>query len=412
MAALPLFSAFGVELEYMLVDAATLDVRPVCDELLRAEAGALVSDVERGPVTWSNELALHVIELKTSGPAASLAPLPELFVENVQRINELATPGRVRLLPTGMHPWMDPHRELRLWPHDNGPIYEAFHRIFDCRGHGWANLQSVHLNLPFCGDEEFGRLHAAVRLILPLLPALAASSPVMEGRVTGLLDTRLEVYRTNARRLHSVTGRVIPEPAYTRDEYDRLIFQPMFDEIAPLDPEGVLQEEFLNARGAIARFSRGTIEIRLLDVQECPEADVALCAAIVAVLQRLVEQRWTSTAEQQQVPIAPLEAFLIRTIAAGEQTVLDDPDFLRHFGAADLAGGTVGDLWRHLIGEACREDRELDQRWGATLDALLKRGPLARAIRRRLGPPSDASHLEAVYRELAESLAAGRLFGV
>lgn len=411
MAALTLFSAFGVELEYMLVDARSLDVRPVCDELLRAEAGVLVSDVERGPITWSNELALHVIELKTSGPATSLAPLPELFVENVQRINELAARWGARLLPTGMHPWMDPHRELRLWPHDYGPLYETFHRIFDCRGHGWANLQSVHLNLPFAGDEEFGRLHAAVRLILPLLPALAASSPVMDGRVTGVLDNRLEVYRTNARRFRMVTGRVIPEPAYTREEYQRLILQPMYDEIAPFDPEGVLQEEFLNARGAIARFSRGTIEIRLLDVQECPEADVALCAAIVAVLQQLVQQRWTTAAEQRQMPIDSLESLLIRTIATAEATVLDDAEFLRHFGAADLAGGTAGDLWQRLIDDACQRDRELDRRFGATLHALLRRGPLARAIGRRLGPEPEASQLGAVYRELAENLAAGRLFG-
>ena len=36
------------------------------------------------------------------------------------------------------------------------------------------------LNLPFSSDEEFGRLHAAIRLLLPLLPALAASSPLVE----------------------------------------------------------------------------------------------------------------------------------------------------------------------------------------------------------------------------------------
>ena len=69
-------------------------------------------------------------------------------------------------------------------------MYEAYDRIFDCRGHGWANLQAVHLNLPFSGDEEFGRLHAAIRLVLPIMPAdrimasgLATSLPARAGAV-------------------------------------------------------------------------------------------------------------------------------------------------------------------------------------------------------------------------------------
>ena len=54
-----------------------------------------------------------------------------------------------------MHPWMDP-RAASLWPHEYGEVYAAYDRIFDCRRHGWANLQSVHLNLPFADEREFG----------------------------------------------------------------------------------------------------------------------------------------------------------------------------------------------------------------------------------------------------------------
>lgn len=409
MSSRPLFSCFGVELEYMLVDAQTLDVRPICDEVLQAVAGETVSDVERGPIAWSNELALHVIELKTNGPATSLAPLPGQFLENVQEINEVLQPFGARLLPTAMHPWMNPDRELRLWPHDYGPVYETFHRIFDCRGHGWANLQSVHLNLPFANDAEFGRLHAAVRLLLPLLPALAASSPVMDGRVTGVLDNRLEVYRTNSRRIRSVTGRVIPEPAYTEAEYDRQIFQPMYAEIAPLDPEGLLQDEFLNARGAIARFSRGAIEIRVLDIQESPEADVAICAAAVEVLRRLTGERWSSLADQQAVAIEPLESVLLKTIREADRAIVDDPAYLRHFGAADLAGATAGEVWRSLLNDIGRENDAFAIRWGATLQRLLDRGTLSRALLNRLPPQPSHAELQQAYGGLADVLATGGL---
>jgi glutamate---cysteine ligase / carboxylate-amine ligase len=222
-----LFDCFGVELEYMIVDAQSLAVLPVTDRVLWTVAGEYLSEIELGSVSWSNELALHVIELKTTKPASNLEGLVAEFQENVGRINQILAPLGGRLMPTAMHPWMDPHREMRLWPHEHSPIYETLHRVFDCRGHGWANLQSVHLNLPFVGDQEFARLHAAIRLLLPIMPALAASSPVMDGRITGRLDNRLEVYRHNARQIPRVSGAVIPEPVFSEKAYQQEILQPL-----------------------------------------------------------------------------------------------------------------------------------------------------------------------------------------
>jgi len=79
------------------------------------------------------------------------------------------------LLPTATHPWMNSVTETKFWPSDYNPIYRAYHSMFDARRHGWANLQSVYLKLPFAGEQEFVRLMAAVRLVLPLISALAVS---------------------------------------------------------------------------------------------------------------------------------------------------------------------------------------------------------------------------------------------
>ncbi|MEZ6068514.1 MAG: glutamate-cysteine ligase family protein [Planctomycetaceae bacterium] len=404
MSQYPLFSVYGVELEYMIVDSNSLGVRPIADELLRSFAGSVVSDVERGDIALSNELALHVIELKTNGPRDHLSGLSTRFEEEIAAVNESLGKINARLMPTAMHPWMDPSRELRLWPHDYGPVYEAFHRIFDCRGHGWANLQSVHLNLPFSGDAEFGRLHAAVRLVLPLLPALAASSPAMDGKLTGLMDNRLEVYRTNTRRIASVTGRVIPEPVYTEADYGREIFQPMTLDVARHDPAGVLQHEFLNARGAIARFSRGSIEIRVLDVQDCPQADVAICALIVHLLKQLVAERWTRTSEQQAVPIDPLEKLFLGTIRDADQATIDDGEYLNHFGLRDMAGSTAAEVWRVLIDDACDRDDSFRDEWGPALQVIAEHGPVARRIVRQLGEKPSLERLRQVYGQLCDCL--------
>jgi hypothetical protein len=406
---LSLFEAFGVELEYMIVRADSLSVQPVADELLRAVAGSYESEVELDELAWSNELALHVIELKTNGPRASLAELPSEFQSHVTRINELLRPMNARLMPTAMHPWMDPYSELRLWPHDYNAVYEAFNRIFDCRGHGWANLQSVHLNLPFADDCEFGQLHAAIRLVLPILPAIAASSPIIAGKPTGLMDTRLDVYRSNAAAIPSVTGQVIPEGVYTRSDYDRQILQRIYRDIAPHDREQVLQHEWLNARGAIARFQRQTIEIRVLDVQECPYADLAICAATIGVLKGLVGQQWSPSALQMAIPVQPLAELLQRTMRDAERTVIEDEDYLRLFGLNATRPRTAGQLWQHLIEQSATLQPD-GERWQDALRLILNQGPLARRIERRLDGRSDLAAIEAVYRQLCDCLSRGEMF--
>jgi gamma-glutamyl:cysteine ligase YbdK (ATP-grasp superfamily) len=399
-----LFQAFGVELEYMIVDAQTLGVCPIADKLLLDAAGSLQAEIEQGAISWSNELVLHVIELKTNGPAASLCALPDLFQQHVLRINELLAPLGARLMPTGMHPWMNPATELRLWPHEYNVIYQTYDRIFDCRGHGWANLQSSHLNLPFAGDEEFGRLHAAIRLLMPIMPALAASSPVVERRLTGLQDNRLELYRHNSRRVPSITGSVIPEPVFTAMDYRQQILQPMYDAIAPLDVEGVLQDEWLNARGAIARFDRSTIEIRVLSAQECPLADLAIIAAVSAVLEALCQQRWTDTRAQQATQTQPLVDIFLATVRDADAALIADRAYLARFGF-DADHATASELWAHLIEDALPSGGP----WSAPLQRILERGPLSRRIERALDN-DVAGRLEPVYRELVDCLAEGRMF--
>ncbi|MEW5774131.1 MAG: glutamate-cysteine ligase family protein [Thermodesulfobacteriota bacterium] len=409
MSRLGLFQGFGVELEYMLVDAATLDVLPAADRLLEAAAGRPCADVELGATAWSNELALHVLEMKTNGPAPGLAGLAAVFQPDVARANALAAGLGGRLLPGGAHPWMDPARETRLWPHEDGPIYRAYDRIFGCRGHGWSNLQSTHLNLPFAGDAEFGRLHAAVRLLLPILPALSASSPILDGRPTGLLDSRMETYRHNSARVPSVCGLVIPEPVYDEAAYRRDIFERMYRDMAPLDPEGVLRHEFLNARGAIARFDRGAIEIRVLDIQECPAADLGLAALACAALQALAAERWAGLAEQQAFGTEPLARILLACIRDAEQAVLDDPRYLAALGLPGESRLSAAELWSHLL-DAALPPEARDPAWDPALAAFSDQGCLARRILAALGGDYRREPLREVYADLAGCLDRGEAF--
>ena len=403
---LGLFEGYGVELEYMIVDHQSLAVLPVADRVLQAQAGELVDELEAGALCWSNELVLHVIELKTNGPADSLAGLAADFQQGVVAVNQQLAALDGRLLPGAMHPWMDPQRETKLWPHGHSEIYAAYNRIFGCQGHGWSNLQSTHLNLPFQGDEEFGRLHAAIRLILPLLPALAASSPLLDGRHNGLLDNRLHAYQQNQRKIPLIAGTLIPEPVFTRQAYQQEILQPIYQAIAPFDPEAILQHEWLNSRGAIARFERDTIEIRLLDVQECPVADLAIIELICAVLQGLVEERWSSLLEQQSWAASPLAKWLSAAIGDAERARLENAAFLALFGYPGQRA-TMAELWQHLA-ETLLPDRLVSKH--TPLGVILNQGPLSRRILRATGSSPSRRKLGEIYARLSDCLALGELF--
>ncbi|MCG3172810.1 MAG: Glutamate--cysteine ligase [Myxococcota bacterium] len=346
--ALHLFEAVGVELEYMIVQRGTLDVIPIADQLLKAEAGRITSSVERGEIAWSNELTAHQLEMKTNGPAASFRGLGARFLDNVRYANGLLEPMNARLLSTGMHPWMNPLTQTKLWPHEHHETYQAIHRIFNCRGHGWANLQSAQLNLPFAGDDEFARLHAAVRVLLPVLPALSASSPVFEGRMTYWMDNRMRFYRGKSARAPFAAGMLIPEPVASQQEYMDVILRRIWDDLAPHDPTGVLRHEFLNMRAAIARFDRMAIEIRVLDAQENPLADMVILELVTRTLKLLAAETWTSIRMMNRTDTARLAAILFDCIDQTDGLVVQDAAYLGLFGVTGRDRMLVSELWRIL----------------------------------------------------------------
>ena len=401
-----LFERFGVELEYMIVDADTLDVLPIADRLIHAAGDARKNEIRHGRVRWSNELVLHVLEMKTDGPAPALDGLAAIFQSEVRALDLLLRDHGARLLPSAMHPWMDPHRETRLWPHGNKTIYETFHRIFDCRGHGWSNLQSTHLNLPFRGDDEFNRLHTAVRLLLPLLPALAASSPFVDGRPAPFLDMRLDAYRRNCARIPSIAGRIVPEWIPDQARYQARIFDRIARDLAPLDPKGILHPEWTNARGAIARFSRGTIEIRVLDIQECPAADLAILQFIVEILKRLVDGSLAPRALQKNQRAADLEVLFLGSLERADHNLVSDPRYLAAFGLDPRAAATAGDVLRSLLERVAPPDAP----WRSTIDFILRRGPLARRLLKAAGRAPSRQRLRETYSRLADHLRSGTLF--
>ncbi len=402
-----LFEVTGIELEYMVVDRDTLKVLPIVDKLFEDVTGKITSDVERGDVEWSNELVSHVVELKTAKPTKKIPSFRKKFSADIKAINAVLAKRNAMLLPTAAHPFMDPFTETRIWPHEYNEVYALYNRIFDCRGHGWSNLQSTHLNLPFANDEEFSKLHAAIRLLLPIIPALSASSPILDSKTTGFLDSRMEAYLHHQDKLPELMGSLIPEAVFSQEDYYREIFSPIAKAMAPFDTEHVMDHHFANSRGAIARFDRGAIEIRVIDIQECPSADLAIAELIVAVLKALTSGRWVSSYLQRAWSQHDLLPLFLQVIKDAGNARIANRDYLLMFGLMKQEQMSAHKLWQHLfvelygdLSESCRQH----------IAHILEHGCLASRILKHTGKTPDHDTLKRVYGELANCLAEDRAF--
>ena len=418
----------GVEMEFMIVDRDTLNVLPRAEVPLgKDKDGNQLSDIEYDDIGLSNELVSHVLEFKCAHPKSTFDGLGKRFFHEIRRANKKLEKINAMLLPSACHPFMDP-AEMKLWPYDCLDIYQTYDRIFNCKGHGWANLQSTHLNLSFDGDEEFGELHAAIRLILPLIPAIAASSPYLDSKYTGYRDARINVYRHNQDKVPEITGQVIPEPAYSYDEYNKMIFDKVKKAIDPYDSQHLLNHFFLNSRGAIARFDRGAIEIRLVDIQECPNADIAIAELEIATLKAIVNGKFTTSSETaNSVPrtlkeyreflrnfdTTRLAELLNKTVKDAENASIDWAEYLSVFGidfaTAHENAVTAGDIWKHIYSVVKNDLTELSQSY---MEKMLKRGTLSNALYKALGDAPSHEAFVCEYKKLADCLAHNRLYGL
>jgi len=350
---------------------------------------------------------LHVIEIKSTRPEADLQSLEKAFAENVIRINKILEKWNAMLLPTAAHPFMNPFTDTKLWPHDNNEVYALYDKLFDSKGHGWSNLQSTHLNLPFHGDEEFAKLHAAIRLILPLLPALCASSPILDSRVSGMLDTRLKFYKTNQAKIPAITGSIIPEEVYTFEDYKKIIYQPIEKAIAPHDAEQILDSVWVNSRGAIARFDRGSIEIRVMDIQECPAADLAIVTLVVETLKLLISEKFTRLREQKIIETDALANLFDRAAITGLATPVENLSILAAFGLK--APSTIKEIWKAILINI-PDTTTYQSHCRKIIETILEKGSLSERILHALKNDSSIKNMETIYHRLGVCLQENKLF--
>ncbi|XHH08222.1 MAG: glutamate-cysteine ligase family protein [Candidatus Bathyarchaeia archaeon] len=278
----------GPEHEYSIVNQ-NLQALPISDKIIKQYCGKIVNFIELPKFTFGKELQLHVMEIKANTPFHSPLDFEETMQNAVSTLNRILHRHGACLLGTGMHPLLN-LEETSIWPHYHRKIYQEYAKIFNLKQHGWLNIQSFHLNLPFQTEADAVKMHNHLANMCAYLPAVAASSPIFEGKEGTNVDNRLSFYRVNQREVPSVTGGVIPEYITSLKQYKHDVIEQYSNDLAAVGASKILlHREWVNSRGVIFRFDRSALEVRVMDEQECVKSDVALACFVRAALRGLLD---------------------------------------------------------------------------------------------------------------------------
>ena len=253
---------------------------PVSDNIIKSICGSVESEILFGDTKIGKELQKTVLEFIPRTPAADVAELEETLTGGIDRFYRIFK-DKYTLLGLGMHPLLRLD-QTAVWDHDEGEYYEVYDRLFNICQHGWLNIQALQANLSYSNNNDLVTLFNRLRSLLPYLIAITASSPMVEGKMTGSMDNRLLYYRVNQKEIPRICNGIIPERIHSVGDY-RKAQEEIFAELRRRDAE-ILCEEWVNSGGIILRFSRSCAEIKALDEQESIHSDMAVCAFIMALL--------------------------------------------------------------------------------------------------------------------------------
>ena len=281
----------GLEEEFSVLDPVSLDMVPRYEELREA--------ADRDPVlsrSVTGELLSSEIEI-TSGRGEDLRAAIEAQREHRRRLFALAADHGVALGSTGTHPWAD-YREQRIIDTEHYRRVEQGLRYVAWRN----NTFSLHVHVGIRGPDRVVQVCDRLRPVLPLLLAISASSPFLDGRDSGLHSARSQTFTRSFPRcgVPDVIGSWAQFSAYL---------------------------EFLISTGSIVEYTQvwwsvrphlsfGTVEMRICDAQATAaesEALAALVVACVAQAARDVDER----APSDHLPPRLIEENMWRAIRYG-----------------------------------------------------------------------------------------------
>jgi glutamate---cysteine ligase / carboxylate-amine ligase len=248
----------GIEEEFALLDPSTLDLAARFEqlrELARARDPVLAEAI-------AGELIRSEIEI-VSGRGESFAAAVALQRDHRRRLFALVAGERLALAATGTHPWAD-YREQSIIDTEHYRRVEQGLKYVAWRN----NTFSLHVHVGVRDIDRAVRVCDRLRPVLPLLLAVSANSPYLDGRDSGLHSARTQSFTRNFPRC-GVPDAFGGWSAY-RDYIELL-----------LRTRSIV--EFTQVWWSVRpHFAFGTVEVRICDAQSSAQESEALAALIVA----------------------------------------------------------------------------------------------------------------------------------
>jgi carboxylate-amine ligase len=173
----------GLEEEFMLLDPESLELVHKFEELY---ALCQADDVLAGSA--AGELIDTEIEIR-SGRGETFGEATQQQQASRDRLFSLAESAGVALGSVGAHPWAD-YRDQQII---DTPHYRRLQHDL-----GWVaqrnNTWSMHVHVGIEGADRAVAVSDRLREYLPILLAVSANSPFLDGRDTGLHSVRTEIF--------------------------------------------------------------------------------------------------------------------------------------------------------------------------------------------------------------------------
>ncbi len=248
----------GLEEEFQILTPGTLDLAPRFEELRAAarEHDELLHDAITG------ELISSEIEI-VSGAGSDLADAIARQREHRRRLFALAHRCQASLGATGTHPWADYRSQPIIDTEHYRRVEEGLKYV------AWRNNTfSLHVHVGVRDIDRAIRVCDRLRGVLPLLLAVSANSPYLDGRDSGLHSARTQSFTRSFPRCG------VPDTFGSWRAYREYI-------------------EFLVGTGSIVEFTQvwwsvrphfhfGTVEVRICDAQSDARESEALAGLMVA----------------------------------------------------------------------------------------------------------------------------------
>src|SRR5918912_1456887 len=302
----------GIEEEFAILDAQTLDLVPRFEELRDTAAAddPLLSESIAG------ELISSEIEIR-SGRGDDFHDALARQREMRQRLFALAASRGIALGATRTHPWSDYREQPNI-------DTEHYHRVVDGLQYVARrnNTFSMHVHVGIRDADRAVRVCDRLRPVLPLLLAISANSPYVVGLDAGLHSARSQTFTKSFPRC-GIPDAYGSWRAY-REYVDVLV------------RTGSIVEYTQVWWSIRPHFTFGTVELRICDAQSTAQEAEALGALMVAAVAQAARD------EDERVPFTDHPRRLVeenfwRAIRNGLDGALIDLDRGEEFPAAAAA---------------------------------------------------------------------------